>query len=161
MKFSLIAAVMALALGVTAQDVDEDFVLDFDELELSSRATVSGTNPGSIFQFGNAAACRQLFWQYGACGLSTYFQGKVDPNVPLVAVPGSVFSKYGNAQNNKLCAKIITMKRNGVTRQAVVADQNVGGDNSIDMCLDLWQAFGGKDGDGSILKGMTWSIANV
>jgi hypothetical protein len=49
------------------------------------------------------------------------------------------------------------MNYNGVTQKAIVADQNVGGDNSVDMCLGQWEAFGGRDGDGSILRGMTWS----
>lgn len=80
--------------------------------------------------------------------------------MPLVAMPSGVFDKYGAAQNNKLCGKVITMKRNGVTRKAVVADRNLSKDNSIDMCLDMWQAFGGRDGDGTLIRGFSWSVAN-
>ncbi|CAM1508924.1 Fc.00g026630.m01.CDS01 [Cosmosporella sp. VM-42] len=153
MQYSLIPVIASLALGAVAMPQP------MSPASLDPRATVSGNNPGSIFQFGSDSNCRALFWQYGACGLSTYFNnGQVNPNMPLVAIPGSVFNQYGASQNNKLCAKVITMTRNGVTRQAVVADQNVGGDNSIDMCLGLWQAFGGHDNDGSILQGMQWSI---
>lgn len=148
MQFSVVTVIAALALDASAEPIP-----------LTSRDTISGSNPGSIFQFGDTNACRDLFWQDGACGLSTYFNnGQVDPNMPLVAIPGSIFSQYGNWQNNRLCAKTITMHYNGVTQKAIIADQNVGGDNSVDMCLDMWQAFGGRDGDGSILRGMTWSI---
>ncbi|KAF7563422.1 hypothetical protein G7046_g705 [Stylonectria norvegica] len=148
MQFSIIPVIATLAVGALA-----------NPMSLDPRATVSGNNAGSIFQFGSDANCRALFWQYGACGLSTYFNnGQVDPNLPLVAIPGAIFNQYGASQNNKLCAKTITISHNGVTRQAVVADQNVGGDNSIDMCLGMWQAFGGHDNDGSIITGMTWSI---
>lgn len=146
MQFSIIPIISALALGASATPTP-----------LDPRATVSGNNAISIFQFGSDSKCRALFWQYGACGLSTYFKN-TDPNMPLVAIPGAVFSKYGAAQNNKLCGKTITITRNGVTKKAIVADQNVGGDNSVDVCLGIWQAFGGHDNDGSILKGASWSI---
>ncbi|KAF4337282.1 hypothetical protein FBEOM_8871 [Fusarium beomiforme] len=119
----------------------------------------SGSNQnGSIFMFGSSRKCRQVFYTGGACGLSTYFADKVDPNLPLVAVPSGVFDKFGQAQHNQLCGKVVTMTYQGVTRQAIVADRNVSNERSIDMCLGIWKAFGGKDGDGSIRKGIQWSI---
>ena len=127
-------------------------------LALTASANVNGMNPISIFQYGDPAACRQLFYQYGACGLSTY-QPNTDPNMPLVAIPGLVFDQYGASQNNQLCGKVITMTHDGITQQALVADQNVGGDNSVDVCLNTWEAFGGHDGDGSIIRDMHWEVA--
>lgn len=128
--------------------------------EVNKRSIASGSNTnGSIFQFGSASSCYQIFWKSGACGLSTYFNGKVDRSLPLVAVPSHVFDKYGQAQDNKLCGKVITMTHNGVTKKAVVADENTSNEQSIDMCLDLWKAFGGHDNDGTLIKGFKWSIA--
>ena len=121
-------------------------------------AAVTGSNtPGSIFMFGSAANCRATFNQHGACGISTYFP-HVDVKLPLVAMPSGVFDKYGAAQHNTLCGKTITMTHNGVTRKAVVADENTSAEQSIDMCLDLWTAFGGHDNDGTIIKPFSWSI---
>lgn len=120
-------------------------------------ASGSDTN-GSIFMFGDPAASRAIEWQYGACGLSTYFADQVDPNMPLIAMPATVFDNYGASQSNTLCAKVITMTHNGVTRQAVVSDRNLSDSHSIDMGLDLWEAFGGHDNDGTIIPGFTWSI---
>ncbi|KAK2608942.1 hypothetical protein QQS21_002518 [Conoideocrella luteorostrata] len=123
------------------------------------RRDVSGSNAsGSIYMFGSASACREIFWQSGACGLSTYFRDTVDPNMPLTAIPSEVFDKYGQAQYNKLCGKVITMTHNGVTRKAVVADKATSSGQLIDMCLDLWQAFGGHDNDGTVIKGFEWSV---
>ncbi|KAK3181377.1 hypothetical protein K4F52_007391 [Lecanicillium sp. MT-2017a] len=127
-------------------------------LAASVAAGPSGTSDGSIFMFGDSAKCRKIFYDSGACGLSTYFKGKVDPNMSLVAIPSHVFDKYGQAQNNKLCGKIITMTYQGVTRKAVVADENTSGEQSIDMCLGDWKAFHGKDGDGTLRKNIKWSI---
>lgn len=130
-------------------------------LASTASAVITGTNQnGSIFMFGNPAPARSLLYNYGACGLSTYFPGKVPASMPLVAMPAGVFDKYGSAQHNTLCGKIITISRNGVTRQAAIADRNLSADNSIDMTLDLWQAFGGHDNDGSLIRGFSWSIAN-
>lgn len=124
----------------------------------ASAAPVNGKNQnGSIYRFGNADECNKIFRQYGACGISTYFKN-VDPKATLVAMPSDVFDKHGKSQNNKMCGKTITMTRNGVTRKAVVADRNVSNDKSIDMCLDLWKAFGGKDNDGTLLRGFSWSM---
>lgn len=126
--------------------------------ENTARAVVSGNNQnGSIYRFGSPTECRQIFRQYGACGISTYFKN-VDPNASLVAMPAEVFDRYGAAQNNKLCGKTITMTRNGVTRKAVVADRNLSNDHSIDMCLDMWQAFGGRDNDGTVIHGFKWTV---
>lgn len=127
---------------------------------LAARETIaSGTDQnGSIFQFGDAAAARSTLYTAGACGLSTYFADQVDPAMPLVAMPSGVFDQYGASQNNQLCAKVITMTNNGVTQQAVVADRNLSADNSIDMTSDLWVAFGGVDGDGTLIPGFSWTI---
>lgn len=149
MQFKL--SITALVLAVTASAAPTTHV--------PKDVIASGTDQnGSIFMFGDPAAARATFWQYGACGLSTYFADQVDPNMPLVAMPATVFDNYGSAQSNTLCAKVITMTNNGVTRQAVVADRNLSVDNSIDMTLDMWQAFGGVDGDGTLIPGFTWSI---
>ncbi|KAK5991661.1 hypothetical protein PT974_07694 [Cladobotryum mycophilum] len=122
------------------------------------RATANGSNQnGSIFRFGSAADCNKIFRQSGACGISTYFKN-VNPQATFVAMPAEVFDKYGAAQHNKLCGKQITMTRNGVTRTAIVADRNLSQDHSIDMCLDNWTAFGGKDNDGTLRRGIQWSI---
>lgn len=131
-----------------------------DPADATKRSIVSGSNTnGSIFQFGSASACYQIFWHSGACGLSTYFNGKIDSSLPLVAIPSHVFDKHGEAQDNKLCGKVITMTHNGVTKRAVVADENTSNEQSIDMCLDLWKSFGGHDNDGTLIKGFKWSIA--
>ncbi|KAF3066092.1 hypothetical protein CFAM422_009171 [Trichoderma lentiforme] len=144
MQFSL--AIAASVLAATAS---------------AAPATVSGTNTnGSIFMFGDPAPARNLLNQFGACGLTTYFQGQVPDDMPLVAMPANIFDQFGSAQHNTLCAKIITLTRNGVTRQAAIADRNLSNTNSIDMTLDLWEAFGGHDNDGSIIPGFSWSIAN-
>lgn len=127
------------------------------EEQLSKRG-MGDTSNGSIFKFGSASQCRESFWTSGACGLSTYFGDKVDSNMPLVAMPSTIFDQHGQAQNNKLCGKVITMTHNGVTRKAVVADENEGNEQTIDMCLDDWQAFGGRDNDGTHVKGIQWSI---
>ncbi|KAL7905804.1 hypothetical protein GGI35DRAFT_123635 [Trichoderma velutinum] len=152
MKFSLSIASIVLAFTASAAPVEED---------LTERATISGSGtPGSIFMFGSASNCRQIFYQSGACGLSTFFPTKVPSNLPLVALPSRIFEAHGPSdQGNSLCAKVITMTHNGVTRQAVVADENTSDEQSIDMCLDLWQAFGGHDNDGSLIKPFSWSIA--
>ncbi|KAK4069109.1 hypothetical protein J3E68DRAFT_449822 [Trichoderma sp. SZMC 28012] len=144
MQFSL--AIAASVLAATAS---------------AAPATVSGTNTnGSIFMFGDPAPARNLLNQFGACGLTTYFVGQVPDDMPLVAMPANIFDQFGSAQHNTLCAKIITLTRNGVTRQAAIADRNLSNTNSIDMTLDLWEAFGGHDNDGSIIPGFSWSIAN-
>ncbi|UKZ78138.1 hypothetical protein TrVFT333_005872 [Trichoderma virens FT-333] len=152
MKFSLSIVSLALALTASAAPVEEEHT------KRAAKVSGSGTN-GSIFMFGSASNCRNIFWQYGACGLSTYFANKVPSNLPLVALPSGVFDRYGEAQDNSLCAKVITMTHNGVSRQAVVADENTSSEQSIDMCLDLWQAFGGHDNDGTLIKNFSWSIA--
>jgi hypothetical protein len=110
------------------------------------------------YQFGDPAAARQLFNQYGSCGISTYFPTAVPASMPLVAMPYSIMQSYGFAQHNTLCAKIITMTVNGVTRKAAIADTNVSDTHSIDMTSDLWVAFGQPANDGSIIRSVTWSI---
>lgn len=153
MKFSLSVISITLDLTASAAPVEEE-----QHVERPAAVSGSGTN-GSIFMFGSASNCRSIFWQYGACGLSTFFANKVPASMPLVALPSGIFDKYGDAQDNSLCARVITLTHNGVTRQAVVADENTSSEQSIDMCLDLWQAFGGHDNDGTLIKSFTWSIA--
>ncbi|CEJ94380.1 hypothetical protein VHEMI09917 [[Torrubiella] hemipterigena] len=120
--------------------------------------TVSSNNQnGSIYRFGDAKQCHHILRDSGACGISTYFK-KVNQEASFVAMPSDVFDKYGSAQNNKLCGKEITISHNGQTRKAIVADRNLSNDHSIDMCLDLWKAFGGKDNDGTVIHGMHFSI---
>ncbi|KAJ6787105.1 hypothetical protein PWT90_07226 [Aphanocladium album] len=148
MQLSISVLVAALAVAVSAAPAED----------VEKRAITSGTNDGSIFQFGDASRCRKIFYNSGACGISTYFKGKVPDNMPLVAIPSHVFDKYGQAQDNKLCAKTITMTYKGVTRKAIVADENTSNEQSIDMCLDDWKAFGGKDGDGTLRRGIKWTI---
>lgn len=155
MKFSLSVISLALAFTASAAPIEEE-----QHTERAAAVSGSGT-PGSIFMFGSASNCRSIFWQYGACGLSTYFANKVPSNLPLVALPSGIFDRYGPSdQGNSLCAKVITMTHNGVSRQAVVADENTSSEQSIDMCLDLWQAFGGHDNDGTLITNFSWSIAN-
>lgn len=120
---------------------------------------VSGQDQnGSIFMFGDPVVSRNIEYTAGACGLSTYFSDQIDPSMSLVAMPAGVFDLFGSAQNNRLCAKVITMARDGLTRQAIVSDRNLSEDNSIDMGLELWEVFGGSDNDGSIIRGFSWSI---
>lgn len=147
MQFSLSIATFVLAMTASAApSVKRQNII------------ASGDNmAGSIFEFGDPAPARQALYQSGSCGLSTYFPNAVDPNTPLIAMPAFIFDQFGASQHNQLCAKIITMSHNGVTRQAAVADRNAS--PSIDMTLDLWQAFGGHDGDGTIIQGFSWSIA--
>ncbi|KAM0261485.1 hypothetical protein ACHAQJ_002166 [Trichoderma viride] len=147
MQFSLSIATFVLAFTASAAPS-------------SKRQSVitSGTGmTGTIFEFGDPAPARELLYTVGACGLSTYFPNAVDPSIPLVAFPAFLFDNYGAAQHNELCAKIITMSLNGVTQQAAIADRNAS--PSIDMTLDVWEAFGGHDGDGTAIQGFSWSIA--
>ena len=124
------------------------------------KRALTGTNPGSIFSFGDAATERQVFNTVGSCGLSTFFPGVVPASVPLVAMPASVMNSHGSAQHNDLCGKIITMTdvARGITRQAAIADTNVSDEHSIDMTIDLWTAFGQPANDGSIIPALNWSI---
>lgn len=124
--------------------------------EVEKRASGNNQN-GSIYRFGDATQCHHILRDAGACGISTYFKN-VNQEASFVAMPADVFDRYGSAQHNKLCGKTITMKRNGVTKTAIVADRNLSNDHSIDMCLDLWKAFGGHDNDGTLLRGFTWTI---
>ncbi|KAM0514510.1 hypothetical protein ACHAPE_006805 [Trichoderma viride] len=146
MLLTSFVAALVLSLSVSAAPTEE----------ITKRASGSGTN-GSIYAYGSASACHNTLRVYGACGISTFFQN-IDPNKSFVAMPSDVFDKYGQSQHNTLCGKTITMTHNGVTRTAIVADRNVSNDHSIDMCLDLWQAFGGHDGDGTLIKNFSWTI---
>lgn len=147
MHLTSFVAALTLSLSVSAAPTEE-----------ITKRTASGSNTnGSIYAFGSASSCHKILRTGGACGLSTYFPD-VDSRASFVAMPSEVFDKYGQSQHNTLCGKTITMKHNGVTKKAIVADRNLSVDHSIDMCLDLWQAFGGHDGDGTLIKGFSWSI---
>ncbi|KAL6894968.1 hypothetical protein GGI43DRAFT_386110 [Trichoderma evansii] len=151
MKFSLSAISLVLAITASAAPIEE---------EQHTKRAITGSGPGSIFQFGSASNCRQIFYDFGACGLSTFFPNQVPASMSLVALPSHIFDAHGSEdQDNPLCAKIITMTHNGVTRQAVISDENTSSEQSIDMCLDLWQAFGGHDNDGTLIQNISWSIA--
>lgn len=142
MQFTTSVIAAALALTVSA----------------APQQTVSSNNQnGSIYRFGDAKQCHHILRDAGACGISTYFKN-VNQEASFVAMPADVFDKYGSAQHNKLCGKTITITKNGQTRKAIVADRNLSNDHSIDMCLDLWKAFGGKDNDGTVIHGMKFSI---
>ncbi|KAL7893132.1 hypothetical protein HDV63DRAFT_368760 [Trichoderma sp. SZMC 28014] len=146
MHLTSFVAALVLSLGVSAAPTEE----------MAKRASGSNTN-GSIYRYGSATDCHNLLREYGACGISTFFNN-ISPNKSFVAMPSEIFDQYGQFQNNKLCGKTITIKHNGVTKTAIVADRNVSNDHSIDMCLDLWQAFGGHDGDGTLIKGLSWTV---
>lgn len=125
------------------------------------KRAITGTNPGSLYSFASAAEARRIFYTVGSCGLSTYFQGVVPDSMPLVAMPEAVFDRYGSAQHNTLCGKIITMTNSrGVTLKAAVADRNAGSQGSIDMTIDLWTGFGQPSNDASEIKSLTWSIGD-
>ena len=128
-------------------------------LPMKKRTTITGVSNGSIFSFSSAATAREEFYTEGSCGLSTYFPNKVPSNVPLVAMPESVMSQYGSAQNNVLCGQIITLTREstGVTYQAAIADTCPA--NTMDMTIDLWVDFGQSATDGTQFTGLSWSVS--
>lgn len=149
MQFPIFAAIMAVAVSAAPSG------------DVEARASpVTGSNtPGSIFQFGSDANCNAIFRKSGACGISTYFKN-TPKDAALIALPSHYFDAHGASdQTNKLCGKTITMTHNGVTRKAIVADENTSNEQSIDMCLSMWQAFGGHDNDGTLIKPFSWSIA--
>lgn len=88
-------------------------------------------------------------------GADLFSKGAVGSSLPLVTFPASIF---GQAQTDGLCTQIVTLTYNGVTQQAIVADENTGDEQSIGMCLDLWEAFGGHDNDSSPITNVSWSI---
>ncbi|KAJ6785023.1 hypothetical protein PWT90_10502 [Aphanocladium album] len=121
---------------------------------------VSGDNQNiSIYTF-ERATCGAILRRYGACGLLTHMP-ELDQQVSFVAMPSSVFDKYGAGNKNTLCGKTITITVNGVTKTAVVADRNLSNDNSIDTCPEIWEAFGGHDRDGTLIRGASWSICEA
>ncbi|KAL7919450.1 hypothetical protein ACQKWADRAFT_301453 [Trichoderma austrokoningii] len=120
--------------------------------------TIHGSNTnGSIYANGSPSSCHNILRTAGACGISA-FRPDIDPNASFITILYDIFDQYGESQNNKLCGETIVMKHNGVTKKAIVADRNKSDSHSIDMCLDLWQAFGGHDNQDSIIKGFSWSI---
>ncbi|EGX96941.1 hypothetical protein CCM_01600 [Cordyceps militaris CM01] len=138
--------------------------------ETKKRASGSDQNI-SIYRFGDPAGCHDVLRVSGACGISTYFKN-VDQAASFVAIPSKLFDKFtpndpkspttkAAPQTNTLCGKTITITHNGVTKTAIVADRNFSNDNSIDTCMDIWSAFGGKDGDGTVIHGATWSVDGV
>jgi hypothetical protein len=114
---------------------------------------------GSIYSFDTDAACNEIFYTAGSCGLSTYFTSTVPSATTynLVAMASAVMEQFGSAQNNELCGLTIDITGpNGVTEQAVIAD--TAGADIIDMCLGLWEDFGGVDGDGTQMTGTEWKL---
>ncbi|OAA65127.1 hypothetical protein LEL_10574 [Akanthomyces lecanii RCEF 1005] len=114
----------------------------------------------SIYSFDEAMECHHILRDYGACGISMYFKG-VDQEASFVAMPAKIFDEHGSAQNNELCGQTIRITHQGVSRTAIVADRNLSPDNSIDTCLDIWQAFGGHKGDGTLIRGASWVIGEL
>lgn len=117
---------------------------------------------GSIYSFADDASCNEIFYTAGSCGLSTYFPDVIPSSstIPLVAMASAVMSQFGASQNNELCGKTIEITgANGVVQQAAIAD--TAGADIIDMCLNLWEDFGGVDGDGTIMtgaNGLEWHL---
>ncbi|KAK1242965.1 hypothetical protein MKX08_005777 [Trichoderma sp. CBMAI-0020] len=148
MHLTSFAAALVLSLSVSAAPTEE--------ITKRESADGYGTN-GSIYKYGDPSNCHDTLRVSGACGISTY-NTQIGAEHSFVAMPSDVFDKYGQFQNNKLCGKTITMTHNGVTRTAIVADRNYSKDHSIDMCLDLWEAFGGHDQDGTLIRNFTWSV---
>ncbi|EED20784.1 hypothetical protein TSTA_039780 [Talaromyces stipitatus ATCC 10500] len=90
---------------------------------------------GSIYSFADDASCNEIFYTAGS-----------------FAMASAVMSQFGASQNNELCGKTIEITgANGVVQQAAIAD--TAGADIIDMCLNLWEDFGGQDGDGTIMTG--------
>ncbi|KAJ3497885.1 hypothetical protein NLG97_g1553 [Lecanicillium saksenae] len=147
----LYTAIAGLALAATAAAAPST--------EIEKRAG-GGNQNISIYRYGDAKQCHHILRDAGACGISTYFKN-VNQEASFVAMPATIFDKYGSAQHNKLCGKTVTIKHNGVTKTAIVADRNLSNDHSIDTCLDIWKAFGGKDNDGTLIRGATWSVNGV
>ncbi|EEA21180.1 hypothetical protein TMatcc_001182 [Talaromyces marneffei ATCC 18224] len=109
---------------------------------------------GSICSFADDASCNEIFYTAGSCGLSTYFTSEIPSSstIPLVAMASAVMSQFGYSQNNELCGKTIEITgANGVVQRAAIAD--TAGADIIDMCLNLWEDFGGVNGDGTIMTG--------
>ncbi|KAH8897317.1 LysM-domain-containing protein [Thozetella sp. PMI_491] len=155
------STLLGMALGLASTAAAAPVAAD-KALSIFQKRAITGTNPGSLYSFADAASARQVFYTVGSCGLSTYFVGVVPDSMPLVAMPEAVFDKYGAAQHNTLCGKIITMTNavNGVTLQAAVADRNAGAQGSIDMTIDLWTKFGQPSNDASQINVLNWSIAD-
>lgn len=109
---------------------------------------------GSIYSFADDASCNEIFYTAGSCGLSTYFTSEIPSSstIPLIAMADAVMSQFGASQNNELCGKTIEITgANGVVQQAAIAD--TAGADIIDMCINLWEDFGGVNGDGTIMQG--------
>lgn len=117
---------------------------------------------GSIYSFADGASYNEIFYTAGNCGLSTYFSSNIPSSstIPLVAMASAVMSQFGYSQNNELCGRTIEITgANHVVQQAAIAD--TAGTDIINMCIDLWEAFGGQDGDGTIMsgfRGLRWRL---
>ncbi|OKL57070.1 hypothetical protein UA08_07411 [Talaromyces atroroseus] len=114
---------------------------------------------GSIYSWDTDSECNQIFYTAGSCGLSTYFTSTIPSSsgYNFVAMGSAVMSQFGSYQNNELCGKTIEITNSaGVTEQAVIAD--TASADIIDMCLGLWEDFGGVDGDGTQMTGMEWRL---
>ncbi|KID61701.1 hypothetical protein MAN_08940, partial [Metarhizium hybridum] len=121
----------------------------------SSTNLPSGNNMGgTIFQY-DLNQCLEAFETQGACELKTNYPNSNPNKLSLVALPSGEFDKWGK---DKVCGKVITMKYNGITQKAVVADRNAGATPSIDMCTDVWKNFGVEVAVGRLDGGIDWSI---
>ena len=64
---------------------------------------------------------------------------------------------YGSAQFNTLCGRQVRLTAKGVSVLVAIADTNPSAP-SIDVTLDVWEEFGGHDGDGTMIQGISWAI---
>lgn len=153
MKFTTAAAVSALAVAASASPVA------VAKRDIPSSFYSNMPITGSEYSFDTDANCNQVFYQSGACGLSTYFTSQFPSSAgqEFVAISASVFDQFGASQNNELCGKTIDITGpNGVVQQAVVADR--AGADIIDMCANLWEAFGSTTGDGTNIQ-IQWKVS--
>ncbi|CRG86453.1 hypothetical protein PISL3812_03459 [Talaromyces islandicus] len=151
MKFTSAVAVSALAVAASASPIQKR------DIPSSYYSNMDIT--GSIYSFSDDASCNNVFYQSGACGMSTYFTSQFPSAAgqEFIALSASVFDQFGANQSDELCGKTIDITGpNGVTKQAVIADR-AGGD-IIDMCAGLWEAFGSTNGDGTNIQ-VQWKVS--
>lgn len=152
MKFTAVAvSAVALASSVTASPMQKR---DIPSSFYSDMAIT-----GSIFAFGDDAACNQVLYTAGYCGLSTYYTSQFPSSdgFEFVALSATDMDQFGTSTNNELCGKTIDITGpNGVTKQAIIADRATG--DIVDMCLTNWEAFGGVDNDGTNIQ-VQWKVS--
>lgn len=147
MKFTATAAAVLLSSGALATSIPSSYYSDM-------------TITGSLYSYDSNAACDQIFYQSGACGLSEYFASVVPSATSgnLVAISASVFDQFGEDQHNTLCGKTIEITgTNGVTQTAIIADRATA--DIIDMCETLWVGFGNAAESGTQVPGYTWKLS--